>query len=238
MGKIEKVFFQLDRQSSIPNENIEITGTNSIFSTWFQGPQKASYRPNCRSSFHTIRKREVWRVYIIRTGEEKRRSNDLQVSSNFMLSLSISFLITKCMGRLLTKVIISCMPWLGLWVAEKLSWQSWGWYFCIYWPEICPRRPGWTIFHLGSSERPIPSWPIDSTLHFSLHISLYPPPTSIPYWKWRCHIPIWARTKPWPFGSNHDNVWFWVLMHYGPCYIGITTHWCEMLGWFGVWRKG
>ena len=60
-------------------------------------------------------------MYNTGTGEEKRRSHHPQVSSNVMISLSISFLIKKCTGRRLTKVIILCMARLGRWVVATMA---------------------------------------------------------------------------------------------------------------------
>ena len=52
--------------------------------------------------------------------------------------------------------------------------------FCIDQHETTPCHPGWTIVQLGSSEIPIPSWTIDSTIDLSLQISLSPPLTTVP----------------------------------------------------------
>ena len=53
-------------------------------------------------------------------------------------------------------------------------WQPRGQYFCISWLEMPLCCPGWKIFQIGSSKRPIQFFPINSTLHVSLHRSLSP----------------------------------------------------------------
>ena len=84
--------------------------------------------------------------------------------------------------------------------------------FCIARPETLPRHLGWTNTHLGHPERPIPFWEINSTLHLSIQISMYPPPTTVPCWQCRCHIPVWDPTKLWPFRSN-SREWPMLIPH-------------------------
>ena len=84
--------------------------------------------------------------------------------------------------------------------------------FCIARPETLPRHLGWTNTHLGHPERPIPFWEINSTLHLSIQISMYPPPTTVPCWQCRCHIPVWDPTKLWPFRSN-SREWSMLISH-------------------------
>ena len=59
----------------------------------------------------TLGNRHYYRCRI--QEQERRHLHPPQVSSKFMIYLSISFLIKKCMVRWLTEVIISCMAQLG-----------------------------------------------------------------------------------------------------------------------------
>ena len=72
-------------------------------------------------------------------------------------------------------MIISCMAKFELWVASIMALGSLEVnIFCISWLEMPLCCPGWKIFQIGSSKRPIQFFPINSTLHVSLHRSLSP----------------------------------------------------------------